>query len=55
MPLRYKVWFVQNRKTAEYIDAKNKEEARKIFAEKHNVIVSNYIQARRDSIKQYNF
>lgn len=56
MKLRYKVWFIQNpKRTAQFIEASSRDEARKIFAERNNVIVSNYIQARRDSLRQYNF
>jgi len=55
MKIIYKVWFVQDKKNFERISAGSRDEARKIFADKNNVIVSNYIQCKRENLKQYNF
>ena len=42
----YLVWFVQNSERKYFIEAKSRNEARQIFANMHNVIVSDYIKAR---------
>lgn len=43
----FEVWFVNNKSKRTFVEAKNRQQARELFAMVNYIQVSNYIQARR--------